>query len=186
MKKLSILAILIALVIASFALPSFAEEGCNANTDYLALGHEQHHAGDYQSALASANCGLSFDRENYLLWMLLAEVYCHTGEFDLSVDAYSHAIEIRPNSGYAYNNRGWANYQHGDMYAAMFDLNHAIELDSEMAYAFNNRGLVWQTLGERENARADFEQAIALGLDEAWAEINLYNVEFEIEKLKQS
>lgn len=186
MKKLSIIAILIAMLAASFALPSFAEEGCNANTDYLSLGHEQLESEDFAGAMHSANCGLSFDNESYDFYMLRADIYCDMGQTEESVADFSHAIQIRPDSAHAFNYRGWANYLHGDYYAAMSDLNRAIQLDSELAYAFNNRGLVWQAMGYPELAKADFEEAINLGLEEAWAAINLYNVDFEIEKLEQN
>jgi Tfp pilus assembly protein PilF len=186
MKKFSIIAILIAIVVASFALPSFAEEGCDANTDYLTLGHEQLEAEDFAGALHSANCGISFDSESYAFYMLRADVYCDMGMSAESIADFSKAIEINPESAEALNYRGWAYYMDGDMDAAMADLNHAIAIDPTLHYAFNNRGLVWQALGYPEIAKADFEQAIELGMEENWATSNLYNVNFEIEKANQS
>ena len=55
MKKYSIVAVLLVLLIASFALPTFAEESCNTSLDYLALGHEQLENEDFGGAMHSAN-----------------------------------------------------------------------------------------------------------------------------------
>jgi Tfp pilus assembly protein PilF len=182
MKKLSIIALLLTLIAAVFALPVFAQEGCNANLDYLTLGHEQLEVEDFAGALHSANCGLTFDAKSYDFYMLRADVYCDMGNTDESVADFSRAIEIQPDSAHAYNYRGWAHYLHGDFNAAMADVNHAIALDTDLAYAYNNRGLIWQTMGYPELARVDFERAIALDFEQTWAETNLYNVTFEIEK----
>ena len=185
MKKFAVIATLLALIVASFAIPSFAEEGCDPNADYLSIGHEQLESGDFNGALHSANCGLSFDSESYEFFMLRADIYCDMGNAEASIADFSSAIEINP-TAHAYNYRGWAYYMADDLSAAMADYNHAIAIDNELSYAYNNRGLVWQAMGYLELARADYEKAIELGMVENWAETNLYNVNFEIEKLNES
>lgn len=185
MNKLSIIALLLVLIAAIFALPAFAQEGCSAHLDYLTLGHDQLEEEDFNGALQSANCGLTFDSKSYDFYMLRADIYCDMGNTDESIADFSRAIELRPDSAHAYNYRGWAHYQHGDFNAAMADVNHAIALDQDLAYAYNNRGLIWQSMGFPELARLDYQHAIDLGFEQTWADTNLYNVNFEIEKLNQ-
>ena len=185
MKKFSIITLSLILLVTLFALPAFAQDSCVPNVDYLAIGHEQLEAEDFDGALHSVNCGLTFDNKSYDLYMLRADVYCDMGNTEESIADFSRAIEIRPDSAHAYNYRGWAHYQHGDFNAAMADVNHAIALDHELAYAYNNRGLIWQAMGYPELARIDFEHAIDLDFEQTWAETNLYNVNFEIEKLNE-
>jgi Tfp pilus assembly protein PilF len=185
MKKLSIVTILLVVLVAAFALPAFAQDSCNPSLDYLTVGHEQLEVEDFNGALYSANCGLTFNSKSYEFYMLRADIYCHTGNTDASVEDFTRAIELHPNSAHAYNYRGWAHYMHGHFNDAMADVNRAIALDTELAYAYNNRGLIWQAMGFPELARSDFEQAIELGFEQTWADTNLYNVNFEIEHLHQ-
>lgn len=184
MKKFTLMLTVIILAISAFALPTFASENCDAHQDYHALGRQQFDAGDSDSALDTVNCGLALDPDNYALYMLRAVIYCNTDRIELAIEDMTTAIELHPDSAYAYNNRGWSNYRLGNLEEAMSNLNTALELDSELAYAYNNRGLVNQALGNPNLALADYQMAIELGLVQAWAEINLYNLEFELARLE--
>ncbi len=183
MKKFALVITLISIILTAFAFPAFASNNCDPTQDYLVQGREQFDNGNTDAALASVNCGLSIEPDSYALYMLRAVIYCNTDRIELAIADMTTAIEIRPDSAYAYNNRGWANYRLGNLEESLLNLNTAIELDEELAYAYNNRGLVYQTMGEHELALADYEMAIDLGLVQAWAEINLYNLEFEMARL---
>ena len=184
MKKFALVLTIITIFVAAFAFPTFASDSCNPDLDYLTIGRDHFDNGDKDAALASVNCGLSIAPDSYALYMLRAMIYCSTNRIELAIADMTTAIEIRPDSAYAYNNRGWANYRLGNLEEALANLNIAIELDEELAYAYNNRGLVYQAMGERQLALADYEMAIELGLVQAWAEINLYNLEFEMARLE--
>jgi tetratricopeptide (TPR) repeat protein len=185
MKKFVVITALITILAASFALPAFAEEGCDSNTDYLTLGEEQLENEDFNGALHSANCGLSFGNNLRDFYYLRADVYCDMGNAEASIADFTTVIELNPTAD-AYNYRGWAYYMYGDLNAAMNDYNRAIAIDPDLHYAYNNRGLAWQAMGYLELAREDYEKAIELGMVENWAETNLYNVNFEINKLNES
>lgn len=106
-----------------------------------------------------------------------------TGNMNEALRLAACGVESFPESALAYNNRGWVNYQVGDLEAAMEDFDAAIALDEELAYAYNNRGLVWQQMGERIFAMADFMKAISLDFEQDWAVTNLYNLRFELSKI---
>jgi len=62
------------------------------------------------------------------------------GQYELSIEAYSKALELDPKYANAYNNRGWAYNNLKEYEKAMVDLNKALELDPKYANAYNNRG----------------------------------------------
>ncbi|MEM9953695.1 MAG: tetratricopeptide repeat protein [Chloroflexota bacterium] len=183
MKKLTIIVTLVILTITSFALPTFASDGCDATTDHLTLGRELFDVGNHDDALAIVDCGLNLNPDNYALYMLRAVIYCNTDRIELAIEDMTTAIDLRPGSAYAYNNRGWANFRLGNYEESLANLNYALELDGDLAYAYNNRGLVYQMQGDYQLAHSDFQTAIDLGLNEPWAAINLYNLEFELDRL---
>lgn len=107
MKKFVFIATLLALLTAAFAIPSFAEEGCDPNADYLTIGHEQLENGDFNGALHSANCGISFGNNLRAFYYLRADIYCDMGNAEASIADFTTVIELEPTAD-AYNYRGWA------------------------------------------------------------------------------
>ena len=62
----------------------------------------------------------------------------------------------------AYNNRGLAWRDKGDLDRAIADYNEAIRLDPKYAFAYNNRGFAWRAKGDLDRAIADYTEAIRL------------------------
>ncbi|MCA9884732.1 MAG: tetratricopeptide repeat protein, partial [Anaerolineae bacterium] len=82
-----------------------------------------------------------------------------------AVNKYSKAIELRPDWGEAYTNRGIA-YRHLKDYSrAKEDLDYAISLDPNNAKAHNCRGLVNRRLGNYIEALSDYDKSIQLNPD---------------------
>ena len=68
-----------------------------------------------------------------------------------AIQDYDKAIELNPNSAYAYNNRGYAKFQLQEDYQAIEDYDKAIELDPNYAQAYHyNRGV----------AKAEFKETM--------------------------
>jgi len=65
----------------------------------------------------------------------------------------------------AYNNRGFAYIQKGELDQAIADFDKAIELDPELAEAYNDRGYAYYLKGEVAKAVSDFEKCIELSND---------------------
>ena len=72
----------------------------------------------------------------------------------------------------AYNNRGNAWGDEGDLDKAIADYNEAIKLDPKNAYAYNNRGVAWRDKGDLNRAIADYTEAIRLDAKYATAYSN--------------
>lgn len=85
-----------------------------------------------------------------------------TGNYELSIEYYTRAMDAAPEAGYIYDNRGLSYDALGETENALADFNRAIELDSILIAAYVNRGWIYHKIGEYENAIADFERAIEL------------------------
>ena len=79
-----------------------------------------------------------------------------------AITHYDAAIELNPEYAEAYNNRGIAYSDRGDLELEFADYNKAIELKSDLAEAYNNRGVAYYKKGEFAAAIADYTKAIEL------------------------
>jgi len=105
-------------------------------------------------------------------WILLA-VFLFTsitsltlGQIKIWRDTFAfwnYVIEMEPSSvALAYNNRGNALYDSGQLDKAFDDFDKAIALNPSYPAAYNNRGLAFKRQGRFDKALADYDKAIAL------------------------
>src|SRR5262249_6821051 len=73
------------------------------------------------------------------------------------------AIRLKPDFPEAYNNRGHARGNKGDLEGALRDLDEAIRGKPDFASAYYNRALIWQATKEFVSAIGDYERDLALG-----------------------
>lgn len=83
-----------------------------------------------------------------------------------AIDDFDAALEIDPNIGEAYANRG-SSYFLGGLYdRALNDYNRALELDANMAWAtWYNIGLLYLETKQPEDARSAFRKSLSLKPD---------------------
>ena len=81
-------------------------------------------------------------------------------KYDLAIEAYSKAIELKNDYYIAYNNRGTTKLEKTDLDAAIKDFNKAIELNKDYAYAYNNRSYVHYKKKNYKESIADCDKAI--------------------------
>ena len=95
------------------------------------------------------------------------------GNYYGAIADYTKAIELAPNNGSSYNNRGSLKFNNlKDYYGAIADYTKAIEIVSNqgahynnnlaLAYAYNNRGTSKYNLKDYYGAIADYTKAIEL------------------------
>ncbi len=82
--------------------------------------------------------------------------------YDKSVGHYTEALAQKPDMSEAYNNRGIAYNEKGELDNAIADYTTAIELKPDDADAYNNRGVAYGERGDVDNAIQDYNTAIAL------------------------
>ena len=81
---------------------------------------------------------------------------------NLKIEYYSKVIEIDPNYGPAYNNRGNAFQALNKDSLAILDYSKTIDLEPDYEPAYINRGNIYQKTDKHEEAINDYNQAIAL------------------------
>ncbi len=79
------------------------------------------------------------------------------------------ALGQQPEAAWAYNNRGTAYRDLGDLDRAIANYGTAIKLDSSNAAAYRNRGNTYAEMGQDDLALRDLDQAIGLDPDLAAA-----------------
>jgi tetratricopeptide (TPR) repeat protein len=92
-----------------------------------------------------------------------------------SIPYFNKALELFPNFGVAYSNRGFAELELNDMKSAYRDIKKAIELDKTNSYAYKNMGLYYLKDNKKKNACDYFKKAQELGYTEEYDD--------EVEKL---
>lgn len=86
-----------------------------------------------------------------------------TGIWKDSVTLWSHEIEVYPMTvPMAYNSRGQAWYNKGELEKAVEDYSTSITLNPFDPFPYNNRALVYEGLGRTEAAIDDYTKAISL------------------------
>jgi tetratricopeptide (TPR) repeat protein len=94
-----------------------------------------------------------------LSWLTVEQ----TGVWKNTIVLWNYVIEKEPDRvPQAYNNRGLALKNRGQMQKAIEDFNRAIALNPEYALAYNNRGVTLKKAGMLQEAIEDFDRAIAL------------------------
>jgi tetratricopeptide (TPR) repeat protein len=100
---------------------------------------------------------------------LTAQTYFERGfsavDPDEGIRFYTEAIRLKPDYADAYNNRGVARVDKGDVEGALGDYEEAIRLKPDCTDAYNNRGNVRTAKGDVEGALRDYEEAIRLKPD---------------------
>jgi tetratricopeptide (TPR) repeat protein len=84
-------------------------------------------------------------------------------DIDEKLRFYNEAIRLKPDYADAFNNRGNARYDKGDLEGALQDYTEALRLKPDYADAFNNRGIARRAKGDSEGALQDYKEAIRLG-----------------------
>jgi tetratricopeptide (TPR) repeat protein len=99
--------------------------------------------------------------ETDALYAKRADMMVAKGRYIDAIENYSKAIKQKPCAA-AYQNRGYAYQQSGELTAAMADFNRAIGLNPKLAQAYVNRGILYQTLGKLDHALEDYGRAIRI------------------------
>jgi tetratricopeptide (TPR) repeat protein len=89
--------------------------------------------------------------------------------YDAAIIHYTEAVRLNADLVTAYNNRGNAYGDKGEVDRAIQDFNKAIDLNPEYATAYNNRGNAYGDKGEVDRAIQDYNKAIDLNSEDATA-----------------
>ena len=95
------------------------------------------------------------------------------GKLQDAVEIYTEYLAKNPKSAEAYNWRGMANEDLGQLNKALADLNRALELSPNYSDAYNNRGEVYRRQNKVVEAMNDYRKATELEKDFAEPHYNM-------------
>lgn len=88
------------------------------------------------------------------------------GDWSGATEAFGHAIALQPKLGFAYLNRGLANYHASELEQAAADLDSAVRYEPS-ARSYYTRAKIRRSRNDRRGARADEARAVELDQDYA-------------------
>lgn len=131
--------------------------------------------------------------KSYLLITLIIYIsYCSWRSterlkvWENSITLFDDIIKKEPKLALAYNQRGWAKVQAGNIKGGMDDFTRAIEVDSTYAQGYNNRGSYRKEVKDYSGALDDLNTAIRLDSTYASAYNNRANTYFALGKLQEA
>ena len=86
-------------------------------------------------------------------------------DYEGAIADYTKAIEINPDFGTAYNNRGISKRKLNDYYGSIADFTKAIEINPDFAIAYSDRGFSKYSLKDYYGAIADYTKFTELDPD---------------------
>lgn len=129
-------------------------------------------AGEFSSAVTSAEEALKRDIENVDAWHMLGRAHFSDGSLTLAIDAFERAIELNPDHGYALNNLGLAYLRANENKAALQVLERASAQLPNVAYVQNNLGVALERAGLISDAKEAFDRATLLSPKYVKARVN--------------
>jgi tetratricopeptide (TPR) repeat protein len=134
----------------------------------LPYGNRANYRRDYgniQGALEDYNKALAL-KDNPQTYNSRARLYFdHSNNRDtlnLALSDYSKAIELSPEDGEFYTNRGATYARLGDLDRALTDLTSAIKYKPDHQVAYLNRSIIYNMLNRKQEAIADMQKYITL------------------------
>lgn len=101
-----------------------------------------------------------------------AWAYSRNGDYDLAVQDYDRAIQLKPDYAEAFYGRGLVYYAKKEFDSAIQDYSQAIQLKPGYTEAYNARGIAYLSLNQYDasvKAMSDFDEAVKLNPDFAEA-----------------
>lgn len=89
-----------------------------------------------------------------------ADYAYNNGDNYEAISNYDKFVQMEPDNGAVYNNRGLAHYRLWHYQTAIADLTRAIELLPHSALVYSNRGAVYFRTSKYDEALADLDEAI--------------------------
>ena len=103
------------------------------------------------------------------LWFQLGLIYAANTDYQTSVDAFDHALQIKPDYYETWNNRGVALGNLGRYEEAIASYDHALQIKPNDHKAWYNRGNALDELGRYEEAITSYDHALQIKPDdESW------------------
>lgn len=134
---------------------------------------------DYEKALSDFNQAIELGRPEYLASYHLARgnTYLELGNLEATIEDFSIAIELSPETDIYYYNRAVALEKQGQYQLALADYSAAIRLDEDgKANFYFTRARLHGRLGNCEEATSDFNRAVQMSEPESELPFSLEDI----------
>ncbi|HEY3927686.1 MAG TPA: tetratricopeptide repeat protein [Candidatus Koribacter sp.] len=128
----------------------------------LVQATDQMKAQQWDQAVATMQQAVAVDTTHDLVFAKMGEAYLGAKQYPQAADAYSKAIQLKPDAAAYHNNLAQAYAKSNQTDKAIAEYDSAAKLDPTQAgtYYFNE-GAVLTNLGKTDDANAAFDKAIA-------------------------
>jgi tetratricopeptide (TPR) repeat protein len=133
----------------------------NDTNSFILRGDAYRAKDDFNKAIADYNQAIRIDPKKIDVGNWLSK----NDNYDETIKLFTNAIRLEPNNSYAYNGRGNAYRDKGDLEKAITDYTQAIRFNPDYANAYNGRGDTYRDKGDLEKAITNYTQAIHLNSD---------------------
>lgn len=138
----------------------------DSTQDYIKLGDDYFHIGEYEAAITHYKEGLQIKADGESCYKL-GLTYYQLGEYAAATANFSQAIQLNFHDSKVYHKRGLAHYQLGNYPEAIEDYTQAIRINPYIAVAYKNRAEARSHIGDNQGAIEDYTQAIKINPDYA-------------------
>jgi tetratricopeptide (TPR) repeat protein len=97
------------------------------------------------------------------VYAMRALAYSLKGQYDIAINDYDVAINMRPDFAVALNNRAWAYFRWGKAATGLPDVERSLQLSPTSAHSLDTRAHIKQVLGEPQAALRDYTKAMFFG-----------------------
>ena len=124
-----------------------------------------YHSGKLKEVLKNGSLLLNRYPNSYSIYNIMGVAHAGLAQFDLAIQFYKKALEVRPNYAEAYLNLGSSFKGKGDLDMAIESYEQALKIKPDYAEAHYNMGNVFKTKGEKSvgsagNKNFQFDTAI--------------------------
>ena len=123
-------------------------------SELMKLVKEECKKGNINNAIIYLNEAIEIDPHD-ARFFISRGTFKGTENYEDAIEDYTKAIEIEPNSVFAYRLRGDSKSKLGDYQGAIDDYTKAIKIDPNNAYLYNYRSESKRKLGDNEGADED-------------------------------
>ena len=135
-------------------------------SELMKLVKEECKKGNINNAIIYLNEAIEIDPHD-ARFFISRGTFKGTENYEDAIEDYTKAIEIEPNSVFAYRLRADSKRKLGDYQGAIDDYTKAIEIEPKKAYLYNYRSESKRKLGDNEGADEDDKKADKLK-DKSW------------------
>jgi tetratricopeptide (TPR) repeat protein len=97
------------------------------------------------------------------VYAMRALAYSLKGQYEVAINDYDVAINMRPDFAVALNNRAWAYFRWGKAATGLPDVEKSLQLSPTSPHSLDTRAHIKQVLGEPKAALRDYTRAMFFG-----------------------